>query len=136
MGDALPFVHDVHDLDAAQAPQVVRLAARRGIERRAVEVDPPAAVVAAGDASPESGEIGVGVIQALGHRPSGIAGLSPARQRTQCSGAPKAIMTRCTREPCRWRAQRMRRHFSQTPPLLIGKGRLHSSHSVLKIELR
>ena len=67
VGDALALVDHVHDIGVAEPAGVERLAAGGGIERGAVEVDPPAVVRAVDDGGVELGQVGVGVVQALGH---------------------------------------------------------------------
>ena len=63
--DAVVFIDDVDDPRAAQRARVVLLAAGRGIERGAVEVDGAAAVSDVEDLSVKLEEFGVSVVEAL-----------------------------------------------------------------------
>ena len=67
---AVFLIDDVHDAQRAEHARVERLPARRRIERRAIERDDEAIVAAlnAPDGRVKGVEIGVAVIQAVGHR--------------------------------------------------------------------
>jgi hypothetical protein len=62
------LIHDVDDARSAQRARVVRLAAGRGIERGAIEIDRTAAVCGVDDLGVKLEESGVGVIETLGQR--------------------------------------------------------------------
>ncbi len=131
--DAIALIDHVQHRNACHRAEVMGLTAGSRIERGPVEVQP--AVGAAPDHPRlEGAKVGVRVVQTLGQDAS--SGAAPDRQRTQTYGAPSAIATRRTMEPCRCVVQRMRRQRSQTPPVFTAKASPHSSHSVLKIDFR
>ena len=66
-GRCARLVHHVEDGDPAEPAGVVRLAAGGGIEGGAVEIDPAAVLGPVHDGGVEVAEVGVGVVQALGH---------------------------------------------------------------------
>jgi hypothetical protein len=67
VGDAVALVHHVEHGVAAEAADVVRLPPGGGVERGAVEVDPAAAVGPVHHRGLELAEVGVAVIEAVGH---------------------------------------------------------------------
>ena len=81
VGDAIILVDDIDDRNALQGSCVVRLAARRRVERRAVEVCPLSLVRKLDDRRVEHAKHRVRVVEALGHRAGGV-GESPRRQAT------------------------------------------------------
>jgi hypothetical protein len=63
----IPLVHHVHDGDAAEAAGIMGLAAGGGVEGGPIEVDPAAVVRARDDGGVEVAEVGVGIVEAVGH---------------------------------------------------------------------
>jgi hypothetical protein len=67
MSDARAFLHDVDHLDTPQASVVERLATGRGIERRAIQINPAAIVCSLYNGGVKIGKVRVGIIEPIGH---------------------------------------------------------------------
>jgi hypothetical protein len=65
--DPLSFVHYVGNLDSTQIAGVKWLPARSRVKGGAVEVNPPTVVTSFQDGGFELAEIGIGVVQSVGH---------------------------------------------------------------------
>ena len=82
--DPVAFVHHILDRRAGDRACVEQLPSRSGIERRAVEIDPPAIGRLVHHTGAKLGQIRIGIIQALGHfAPTFPAAISLASMRVR-----------------------------------------------------
>jgi hypothetical protein len=67
VGNPFPLVHHVGDLDAAEPTGVEQLPTRAGIKGGAIEVDASSLLTSLHDGGFEVAQVGVGIIESLGH---------------------------------------------------------------------
>jgi hypothetical protein len=67
VGHAVAFIHDTGDFHPSELPGIERLASRSRIERRLVEVDPPAPFGQVHHVRLEIPDVRVGIIEPVSH---------------------------------------------------------------------
>jgi hypothetical protein len=67
VGDPLPLVHHVINLDTPEPPGVEWLPTGGGVKSGAIEVNPPPLVTSLHDRGLEVAQVGIGIIESLGH---------------------------------------------------------------------